>query len=83
MKHLFGRIDSWLQKIFVVELPENIGRNISKQELIDLYFSCGKEGDVFRREVRQLLEQRLPGKVREAEINCCLEWVAAVSKRRR
>ncbi len=26
--------------------------------------------------------QLLPGKVRDKEINCCLEWVAAVSKRR-
>lgn len=26
--------------------------------------------------------QRLPGKVTDEEINCCLEWVAAVSKQR-
>jgi hypothetical protein len=81
MKHLFARIDTWLQKIFVVELPEHISRSISKQELLDLYAACGKEDDLFRQRVGQLLERRFPGKVTDKEINYCLEWVAAVSKR--
>jgi len=48
MVQLLGRIDSWLQKIFVVELPENIRRSVSKRELIDLFFSCEKDEEKFR-----------------------------------
>jgi len=81
MKHLFGRIDSWLQKIFVVELPENIRRSVSKRELIELYFSCEKDEEKFRELLVQLLEKRLPGKVTEKEISYCIRWVVAAAKR--
>jgi ribosomal protein S4 len=81
MVQLLGRIDSWLQKIFVVELPENIRRSVSKRELIDLFFSCEKDEEKFRENLVQLLEKRLPGKVTDKEISYCVRWVAAAAKK--
>ena len=81
MKNFFSRLDTWLQKIFVVELPENIRRNISKQELIDLYLICEKDEEKFRVQLDKLLENRLPGKVTDKEISYCIGWVAAAAKK--
>ena len=81
MKNIFSSIDSWLQKIFVVELPENIRRNISKKELIDLYLICEKDEEKFRVQLVKLLENRLPGKVTDKEISYCIGWVAAAAKK--
>jgi len=81
MKNIFSSIDSWLQKIFVVELPENIRRNMSKQELIDLYLICEKDEEKFRVQLVKLLEKRLPGKVTDKEISYCIGWVTAAAKK--
>jgi ribosomal protein S4 len=81
MVQLLGRIDSWLQKIFVVELPENIRRSVSKRELIDLFFSCEKDEEKFRENLVQLLEKRLPGKVTDKEISYCIRWVDTAAKK--
>jgi hypothetical protein len=81
MKNIFSSIDTWLQKIFVVELPETIRRNISKQELIDLYLICEKDEEKFRVHLVKLLEKRLPGKVTDKEISYFIGWVAAAAKK--
>jgi ribosomal protein S4 len=81
MKNFFSRLDTWLQKIFVVELPENIRRNISKQELIDLYLFCEKDEEKFRAQLVKLLEKRLPGRMTEMEINSCFNWVREAVKK--
>ncbi|MFN7540613.1 MAG: hypothetical protein ACK5RQ_11245 [Bacteroidota bacterium] len=81
MVQLLGRIDRWLQKIFVVELPENIRRSVSKRELIDLFFSCEKDEEKFREHLLQLLDKRLSGKVTDKEINYCIRWVSAAAKK--
>jgi ribosomal protein S4 len=81
MKNFFSRLDTWLQKIFVVELPENIRRNISKKELIDLYLFCEKDEEKFRVQLVMLLEKRLPGRMTEMEINSCFNWVREAVKK--
>lgn len=81
MKNFFSRLDTWLQKIFVVELPENIRRNISKQELIDLYLFCEKDEEKFRAQLVMLLEKRLSGRMTEMEINSCFNWVREAVKK--
>lgn len=81
MKNIVSKLDSWLQKIFVVELPENIRRNISKQELTELYLTCGEDGVCFRKRLKELLEKRIPGRITDKEINSCFTWVKEAVKK--